>query len=80
MSGKSFIEKGQPCVIIHFDKDGVVTHTEEYNLQNVRLNKFDAEMLARTLLPRIQAFYEDPKNVAAFEKWQKERKTIESKA
>ena len=42
------IKSGRPCTIIHFDKDGEITRTEDYNLENI----------ARALLPEIQEYFD----------------------
>lgn len=43
----------------------------EFNIGNVKPSQLDLEMLARNLLPKIQEFYADPKNVQKFEEWKK---------
>ena len=68
------IASGIPVAIIRLDKDRNPTHTERYNLQNVRFTSFDAERIARSLLPTVQAYYEDPVNRAEFERWFEEQK------
>lgn len=69
------IEDGVPMVVIHFDpKTHEETGRETYNMQNVRISKFQAESLARTLLPCIQEFYKDPENIRKFEEWKATRK------
>lgn len=74
MSKRDLIADGVPMTIAHFDKDGVVTHTESYNLENVHLDHYGAEAIARAILPDIIAYYEDPANVAEFERWQAEQR------
>lgn len=71
---KKAIEDGVPMVVIHFDpQTHEETGREEYNMQNIRVSKFQAESLARTLLPSIQEFYADPENVRKFEEWRAAR-------
>lgn len=71
---KRDIEAGVPMVVIHFDpKTGEEISSEEYNLQNVSLSKWQVESLARALLPAIEEFYSDPENVRKFEEWQAKR-------
>lgn len=64
---------GAPVMIIHFDKNGNTTSEERYNLENIRLEKWQVEALARTLLPAIQEFYSHEENVQKFEEWKKKR-------
>jgi len=65
---------GVPTVVVHFDKDGTVTKTEEFNLENIKpLEKWEAEAFARAILPDIQEFYSHEENIRAFEEWQAER-------
>jgi len=71
---EDMIAAGIPCSVIHFNKEGEVTKTEDYNLENIYIDKYRLEGLARALLPQIIEFYEDPANVAAFERWQAERR------
>ena len=52
------IDDGVPMVVIHFDpKTHEEIGREEYNLQNVSISEFQAELLARALLPSIYEFY-----------------------
>lgn len=65
---------GVPTVVVHFDKDGTVTKTEEFNLEKIKpLEKWEAEAFARAILPDIQEFYSHEENIRAFEEWQAER-------
>ena len=67
-------------VVIHFDpKTHEEIGREEYNLQNVSISEFQAELLARASLPRIYEFYADPENVKRFKAWQKQRKAVKHK-
>ena len=65
---------GVPTVVVHFEKDGTVTKTEEFNLEKIKpLEKWEAEAFARAILPDIQEFYSHEENIRAFEEWQAER-------
>jgi len=64
---------GIPVAIIRFDKDGNPIKTENHNLENVRFTALDAERIARTILPSVQAYYENPINRAEFERWNEEQ-------
>lgn len=66
--------KKVPFTVIHFGKDGIPVHEESHNLQNVRIDKYGLEAIAREILPDIQAAYEDSEFVAEFEKWLHENK------
>lgn len=66
------INKGQPCAILHFDKEDNVTHTEKYNLENARPSKWQLESMARCFLPHIREFFESEEGRREFEKWKKE--------
>ena len=41
--------------------------------QTEKIHKIDAKLLSMTVIDGALKFYENPKNVAAFKKWQKER-------
>ncbi|MBQ2940036.1 MAG: hypothetical protein IJE00_06665 [Clostridia bacterium] len=69
---KEAIKKGYPCSVIHFDEKGNVTHTEKYNLKNVRPSKWQIESLARCFLPQIREYFATEEGQREFERWQKE--------
>lgn len=73
MSKKKSAADGIPMSIVHFGEDGIVTHRESYNLDNVHLDRYGAEAIARSILPDILVAVEDPGFQADFEKWQAER-------
>ena len=66
------IKNGHPCDVVHFDKKGNVTHTEKYNLENVRPSKWQVESLARCLLPQIREYFSSEEGQKEYEKWLKE--------
>ena len=70
---EDLIAQGVPLVIMRFNEEGKTTCSEAYNLENVRIEKYAVESLARAIYPAVVAFYEDPENRAAFERWQAER-------
>ncbi len=51
------IKSGRPCTIIHFDKDGEIVRTEDYNLENIKVPDYAYESIARALLPDIVEFF-----------------------
>lgn len=63
------INKGYPCSVIHFDEKGVVTQTENYNLENARPSKWQVESLARCLLPQIRGYFATEEGQRKFEEW-----------
>ena len=44
----------------------------EFDVHKIR--KTELEILCRHLAPKIEAFFEDPHNLADFEAWQKQRR------
>lgn len=66
------INKGHPCSIIHFDEKGVVTQTENYNLENARPSKWQVESLARCLFPQIREFFATEEGQRQFNEWKQE--------
>lgn len=40
-------------------------------IDTAAMPKIEARLLCSTFLEQVKAFYEDPKNAAAFEAWQK---------
>lgn len=47
------------------------------DIQVEKISEIDAKMLAMTFLDLALKFYQDPKNVAAFNEWQKKRRAKE---
>lgn len=39
-----------------------------------KMRKTELDVLCRYLIPKIEKFFEDPKNLADFEEWQRKRK------
>lgn len=39
-----------------------------------KMRKTELDVLCRYLIPKIEAFFDDPKNLADFEEWQRKRK------
>lgn len=66
------IKNGHPCSVIHFDEKGTVTHTENYNLENVRPSKWQIEALARCFLPHIRDFFASEEGQRQYNEWQQE--------
>ena len=61
-------------IIVKFGKDGEPDQIKEFNMENVYLAPHAAESIARAILPDIIAYYEDPANIAEFERWQAEQR------
>lgn len=68
------IKDGVPMIIVKLGKDGEPDQIKEFNMENVYLSPHAAESIARAILPDIIAFYEDPANIAEFERWQAEQR------
>ena len=47
-----------------------------HNLENIYLDPYGVEAIARTILPDIQAYYQTEEGNAAFEKWQAEQAAL----
>lgn len=69
LSMSDAMSKRIPMVVMHLNEKQEVTEVEEYNLDQVHIDDYALESLARCLLPDIIAFYEDPKNEAEFQEW-----------
>lgn len=65
-----------PYSVLHFTKDGEITHEESHNMENVYLSPYAVEGIARSILPDIQAYYQTEEGQAAFEKWQTEQAAL----
>lgn len=71
LNGQIILIKGNHDRFLHNEK-GNVTHTEKYNLENVRPSKWQIESMARCFLPHIREYFESKEGQRAFERWQKE--------
>ena len=62
-----FIESGVPCALIKFDSEGITKETEYFNMENLQIQDWQIERIARTLLDDVRAFYlsEEGKVIAA---------------
>ena len=62
-----FIESGVPCALIKFDNEGITRETEYFNMENLQIQDWQIEHIARTLFDDIRAFYlsEEGKAIAA---------------
>lgn len=67
-------KEGNPCSIIHFDKDGKVTHEEHRNMENLKISKLDIELFAKALMPDILEFFSTEEGQRAFAEYQKKQK------
>lgn len=65
------IRKGCPVTVVDLETQ---TSVADFNMKNVRPDKWQMESLARALLPMIQEFYKDPENVKKAAAWKEERK------
>ena len=73
------IDDGVPMVVIHFDpKTHEEIGREEYNLQNVSISEFQAELLARALLPSIMSFMQTRRMCVNLRSGRQIRKIINS--
>ena len=65
------IRKGYPITVVDMESQATLA---DFNLKNVRPDKWQMESLARALLPQIQEFYIDPENVKKAAAWAEEQK------
>lgn len=65
-----------PYMILQFDKDGNAIHEESHNMENIYLDPYGIEGIARSILPDIQAYYDTAEGQAEFEKWQAEQAAL----
>ena len=63
----TFIASGVPCALIKFDSEGITKETEYFNMENLQIQDWQIERIARTLLDDVRAFYlsEEGKVIAA---------------
>ena len=47
-----------PYMILQFDKDGNTVHEESHNMENIYLDPYAIEGIARSILPDIQAYFQ----------------------
>ena len=62
---------GYPITIVSLKDDEKPSVT--FNKENICLDKFAMESLARCLLPQIHEYFSNEENVREFEKWKKEQ-------
>lgn len=65
------IRKGYPITVVDMESQATLA---DFNMKNIRPDKWQMESLARALLPQIQEFYKDPENVKKAAAWAEERK------
>ena len=65
-----------PYMILQFDKDGNTVHEESHNMENIYLDPYAIEGIARSILPDIQAYFQTEEGQAEFEKWQTEQAAL----
>lgn len=73
MDGNDFIDKGVPCAVVHFGKDGTVAQTGYYNTENIHVEDWQYESIASSILTDIQAYFETEEGQAEFKQWKAER-------
>ena len=61
------IANGVPCALIKFDSEGITKESEYFNMENIQIQDWQIERIARTLFDDIRAFYlsEEGKAIAA---------------
>lgn len=74
-AGKDKLSK-IPYTVLQFNEDGRVVNEVSHNLENIYLDPYRVEAIARTILPDIQAYYQTEEGNAAFEKWQAEQAAL----
>lgn len=65
-----------PYMILQFNSDGEIVHEESHNMENVYLDPYAVEGIARSILPDIQAYFQTEEGQAEFEKWQAEQAAL----
>lgn len=65
-----------PYMILQFDKDGNTVYEESHNMENIYLDPYAIEGIARSILPDIQAYFQTEEGQAEFEKWQTEQAAL----
>lgn len=76
---KEAIKQGEPCAVVHFDKNGKVTHEERYNLDKVRPSDYQLESMARCFLPQIREFFASEEGQRKYEEWKAKAKDDKTK-
>lgn len=74
-AGKDKLSK-IPYTVLQFNEDSRVVNEVSHNLENIYLDPYRVEAIARTILPDIQAYYQTEEGNAAFEKWQAEQAAL----
>ena len=74
-AGKGKLSK-IPYTVLQFNEDGKVVNEVSHNLENIYLDPYGVEAIARTILPDIQAYFQTEEGQAEFEKWQTEQAAL----
>lgn len=64
----------RPCSIIHFNKDGEVTHEEHHNMEKLVIPESAIESFAKALIPDILEFFSTEEGQRAFAQYQEKQK------
>ena len=70
---KVMIAQGVPMGIAWFGPKHEIEKSVAFNMENAGASDIDLELFAQSLLPEIRKYFEDPKNVEEFNRWQEER-------
>ena len=74
-AGKDKLSK-IPYTVLQFNEDGRVVNEVSHNLENIYLDPYAIEGIARSILPDIQAYFQTEEGQAEFEKWQAEQAAL----
>ncbi len=66
------IKRGEPCAVVHFDKNGNVTHEERYNLDKVCPSDYQIKSLARCFLPHVREYFASEEGQRKYNEWKQE--------
>lgn len=70
---EKIIASGAPCTVVKINPDGSFGESQDYNMENFKIQDWQIEALARAFLPAIQAFYESEEGKAVAAQIEEER-------
>ena len=70
---EKMIAMGVPCSVIKINPDGTWGEEQSFNMENFKIQDWQAEAIARAILPDIIAFYESEEGKTEWAKYLAER-------
>lgn len=70
---EKIIASGVPCTVVKINPDGTYGESQDYNMENFKVQDWQIEAMACAFLPAIRAFYESEEGKAVAAQLEQER-------